>query len=199
MAALAQEHVEARPARRSLLIVEDDRRLAEYLFRIIAPLGFRIDVAESFEQAVNKARLRPPDHALVDARIPGGSGVNLIKPLRDFNPNMRIVLCTGYPSIASTVQAMRLGAVDYLVKPVSVEQVLAAFGGEMPPAEETNGDAASEARASEAKMLSLARARWEYIHMVLANCEGNVAAAARHLGIHRQSLQRMLKKCPPTE
>jgi two-component system response regulator RegA len=176
-----------------LLIIEDDRRVSEYLFRFIATLGYSIDVAETYDSALEKAQARPPDHVLLDVRIPGGSGLSLIRPLRDTNPRMRIVLCTAYPSIATSVAAIKLGADDYLPKPVTPEQLLAAFQ-QGPPDESVS----TEQTPSEGKILSLARARWEYINMVLANCDGNVAAAARHLGIHRQSLQRMLKKLPPS-
>jgi two-component system response regulator RegA len=178
--------------RPKLLIIEDDRRVSEYLFRFIATLGYSIDLAESYDSALEKAQARPPDHVLLDVRIPGGSGLSLIRPLRDTNPRMRIVLCTAYPSIATSVAAIKLGADDYLPKPVTPEQLLAAF--QQGPPEEPGADSTP----SEGKILSLARARWEYINMVLANCDGNVAAAARHLGIHRQSLQRMLKKLPPS-
>jgi two-component system response regulator RegA len=176
--------------RPKLLIIEDDPRVSEYLFRFIATLGYEIQIADDYDAALEKAQARPPDHVLLDVRIPGGSGLSLIRPLRDINPKMRIVLCTAYPSIATSVAAIKLGADDYLAKPVTPEQILAAFAREEP--EE------AELTPSEGKILSLARARWEYINMVLANCDGNVAAAARHLGIHRQSLQRMLKKLPPS-
>jgi two-component system response regulator RegA len=177
--------------RPKLLIIEDDPRVSEYMFRFIATLGYEIQIADDYDAALEKAQARPPDHVLLDVRIPGGSGLSLIRPLRDQNPNVRIVLCTAYPSIATSVAAIKLGADDYLAKPVTPEQLLAAFKREEP--EEQPG-----LTPSEGKMLSLARARWEYINLVLANCEGNVAAAARHLGIHRQSLQRMLKKLPPS-
>jgi two-component system response regulator RegA len=171
----------------TLLIVDGDQRLSEYLFRFIETLGYAIDVAHTYDTALEKAQARPPDHALLEARIPGGNGLSLIRPFRDLNPSMRIVLCTAYPSIANTVEAIKLGADDYLPKPVTPVQILSAFEREKLGAE----------HEPPGQILSLARARWEYINMVLANCDGNVAAAARHLGIHRQSLQRMLKKLPP--
>ncbi len=179
----------SRSSRPSLLIVEDDARVSEYLFRFIATLGYAIDVADTYDRALEKAEASPPDHALLDARIPGGNGLSLVRPFRALNPRMRIVLCTAYPSIANTVEAIKLGADDYLTKPVTPEQIMAAFARR----------GSSEAPESEGKILSLARARWEYINMVLANSDGNIAVAARHLGIHRQSLQRMLKKLPPNE
>jgi two-component system response regulator RegA len=165
--------------------------VSEYLFRFIATLGYTIDIAESYDSALEKAQAHPPDRVILDVRIPGGSGLSLIKPLREANPNMRILLCTAYPSIATSVAAIKLGADDYLPKPVLPEQLLAAFKYE-------EVDESADQTPSEGKILTLARARWEYINMVLANCDGNVAAAARHLGIHRQSLQRMLKKLPPS-
>ncbi len=182
--------------RPTLLIVEDDRRVGEYLFRMISTLGYRIDIAESFESALSKAHKNPPDNAIVDERIPGGHGTSLIRPFRDLNTNMRIFLCTAYPSIAHTVEAMRLGATDYLSKPITPEQLSAAFA---PNAAPSASEDELTPTTKERRMFSLARARWEYINMVLNNCDGNVASAARHLGIHRQSLQRMLKKVPPVD
>ena len=183
------------------LIVQDDASESERLVRFIATADGTtrgpdaIDVATSYEAALLKAQVRPPDHVIIDARIRGGSGLTLIRPLRALNPHMRIVFCTAYPSIANSVQAMRLGADDYLTKPVTNEQILAAFGDRS----DREGSRPDVSRASEkGKLLSLARARWEYINMVLTHCDGNVAASARHLGIHRQSLQRMLKRPPPT-
>jgi two-component system, response regulator RegA len=178
--------------RPKLLIIEDDARVSEYLFRFIATLGYEIQIAGDYDTALERAHTRPPDHVLLDVRIPGGNGLSLIRPLRDENPKMRIVLCTAYPSIATSVAAIKLGADDYLAKPVTPEQLVAAFGGQEPE------EPPRELTPSEGRILSLARARWEYINMVLSNCDGNVAAAARHLGIHRQSLQRMLKKLPPS-
>ena len=172
--------------RPKVLIVEDDRALREVLSLFIAPLGYAIEVADDFDSALVTARAWRPDHVVLDLRIPGGGGLALIRPLREINPGVRVVLWTAYPSIASSVEAIKLGADEYLAKPATPEQVLAAFT----PSEPAK-------RPSEGSIRSLQRARSDYIQMVLSSCGGSVAEAARQLGIHRQSLQRMLKKVPP--
>jgi two-component system response regulator RegA len=184
---VSREHVQ----RPHLLLVEEDERLTQYLFGLLTGLGYVVNVARTFQEALETARARPPAQALVDARPPGGSGIALVRALKEMHPTTRVVFCTAYPSIANTVEVMRLGADDYLSKPITPEQLATTFG------RASSNDGGSHPPPSEGRILSLARARWEYINRVLAECNGNVAAAARRLGIHRQSLQRMLRKHPP--
>jgi two-component system, response regulator RegA len=178
------------PRKPTVLIVDDDQHLRGYLQRCLAALDYDVRGVGTFEEAVQAAAQQPPDHALLDVRLPGGNGLQLIQPFRNLNPKMRIVLFTAYPSIASTVEAVRLGADDYLPKPASPEQIRTAFARKDRPGHDP---------IAEAQTPTLARARWEYINFVLRDCDWNIAAAARRLGIHRQSLQRMLKKHPPAK
>jgi two-component system, response regulator RegA len=168
------------------LIVEDDPQLRAAILRTAVRLWDHVHAASDFETARTLAGLHRPDHVLLDVNIPGGSGTDLIPTLREQNPEVRIVLFTAHASIAGAVGAVRLGAHDYLSKPATVEQILAAFGRErsQPPPELPPA-------------MTLARARWEHIHRVLSDCGGNISTAAKLLGIQRQSLQRMLKKFSP--
>ena len=129
-----------------------------------------------------------PELALVDLRMPGASGLSLVRTLLEIDPHTRVVVLTGYGSIATALEAVRLGAVHYLQKPADVDEILAAFHrDELPP---------SESPAPPTHVPSLARAEWEHIQRVLTDCGGNVSQAARLLGVHRRSLQRKLSKYP---
>ena len=129
--------------------------------------------------------------ALVDLRMPGRSGLELVRELHAIDPVTKIIVLTGYGSIATAIEAMRLGAAYYLSKPADADDVLAALArSDAPPLEPARADYVAP---------SLARAEWEHINRVLADCAGNISEAARRLGIHRRSLQRKLQKYPPTE
>jgi two-component system response regulator RegA len=175
----------------SLLIVDDDRVLRERLARAFRDRGFEVSTADGFEQALLLAREESPEMAIIDLRMPGRSGLELVRELHELDPQTRIVVLTGYGSIATAVEAVRLGAANYLAKPADVDDLLAAFArGDAPPLVATEIDYAAP---------SLARAEWEHINRVLADCGGNISEAARRLGIHRRSLQRKLQKYPPKE
>jgi two-component system response regulator RegA len=127
----------------------------------------------------------------VDLRMPGPSGLELIRDLKALDPETRIVVLTGYGSIATTIDALKLGAVYYLPKPADADDILAAFErGAAPPL----GTGQTDFNAP-----SLERVKWEHINLVLADCGGNVSEAARRLGLHRRTLQRILHKYPPRE
>ncbi|MDH5491913.1 MAG: response regulator, partial [Myxococcales bacterium] len=129
-----------------------------------------------------------PEHALVDLRMPGRSGLELVQELHALDPTTKIVVLTGYGSIATAIEAVRLGATHYLTKPADVDEILAAFERrDLPP---------GELPEVPAEAPSLARVEWEHINRVLTECGGNVSQAARRLGIHRRSLQRKLSKYP---
>jgi two-component system response regulator RegA len=188
---------------RTILLVDDDPHVGRSVARRLRELSYDVSIATTFDEALRLAADLRPDDVLLDMWIPGGNGIALIEPMRRLNPGIRIVLFTAYPSIANTVEAIKLGADDYLPKPLSMEQLRKAFdpgerarGGDRPPGPNASrqGPAADEREPS---TLSLARARWEYIHYVMRECGWNIAAAARRLRVHRQSLQRMLKKHPP--
>jgi len=175
----------------SLLIVDDDSTLRERLAAACRTRGFDTRTAGDYEQASALAQADPPELAVVDLRMPGRSGLELIRELKAIDPETKIVVLTAYGSIATTIDAMKLGAVYYLQKPADADDVLAAFNRDEPPAP---GQSTTEFPAP-----SLERVRWEHINRVLADCEGNVSEAARRLGLHRRSLQRILQKYPPRE
>ena len=173
------------PSAPSLLIVEDDDVLR---FRA---RGFEVGEAGDAESGVRLAREDPPELALVDLRLPGASGLEAVRALRELDPGTAIVVLTGYGSIATALEAMRLGATHYLTKPADVEEILAAFGRG-----KASGPLPESPAAAAVEIPSLARVEWEHINRVLADCEGNVSKAARALGIHRRSLQRKLSRFP---
>lgn len=171
----------------SLLIVDDDETFRTRLGRAIAARGYEVRLASDGEEALRLAKEDSPEYALVDLRMPGLSGLEVVRELRAIDPTTRILVLTGYGSIATAMSAVRLGAADYLSKPADVDQILAALT-RAPDAEIPLGEVD--------EVPSLARVEWEHIQRVLADCGGNISQAARALGIHRRSLQRKLAKYP---
>ena len=172
-----------------LLIVEDDASLRSVLARAMERRGFSVRVAEDADQALTAARAQTPTHAIVDLRLPGASGLTVVPALRALDAAMRIVVLTGYASIATAVEAIKLGATHYLAKPVDADQIVAAFG-------ETAGNADTDVPQ---KPLSVDRLEWEHIQKILGEHDGNISATARSLGMHRRTLQRKLAKRAPAE
>jgi two-component system, response regulator RegA len=173
----------------SLLIVDDDEVFRTRLARAFRDRGWDVRSAEGYDQALALARAESPEHALVDLRMPGRSGLEVVRDLHENDASTRIIVLTGYGSIATAVEAMRLGAASYLTKPADVDDILAAFvRATLPPLTSAPSDFDAP---------SLARAEWEHIHRVLSDCGGNVSEAARKLALHRRSLQRKLHKHPP--
>ncbi len=172
---------------RTLLVVDDDQPFRSRLIRAFQHRGYVAVGAASFDEAIALAEMDTPELALVDLRLPGKSGVEVVKTLKSLDPTTTIVVLTGYGSIATAVESVKNGAISYLTKPVDADQILAAF--------ESNGSSLSCAPAPQ----PLARVEWEHIQRVLADCDGNVSQAARLLGIHRRSLQRKLSKHPVPE
>lgn len=168
---------------RNILVVDDDAVFRERLVRAFRTRGLEARGAGDAEEALALAREESPELAVVDLRMPGLGGLELVRELRAIDPATQVVMLTGYGSIATAVEAMRLGAVHYLPKPADADEILAAF---------TPG----ETHEPVAEVPSLARAEWEHINRVLADCGGNVSQAARLLGVHRRSLQRKLSKHP---
>jgi two-component system response regulator RegA len=169
----------------SVFVVEDDERFRERLARALESRGCDVRAFGSAEDALAAAAQESPELAVVDLKLPGASGLDVVRGLHAVDPTTRIVVLTGYGSIATALESVRLGAVNYLTKPVDADQVLAAFDGR---------DVSSDPRP--VGVPSLARVEWEHIQRVLADCDGNVSQAARLLGIHRRSLQRKLSKYP---
>jgi two-component system response regulator RegA len=168
---------------RTLLVVDDDQPFRERLVRALRDRGFDARGAADCPAALAAAREDSPELALVDLRLGSASGLDLVRELKQNDPSTVVVVLTGYGSIATAVESVKLGAASYLTKPADADQIVAAFAGTQPP--ETAG------------VPSLARVEWEHIQRVLADCGGNVSQAARTLGLHRRSLQRKLFKYPP--
>jgi two-component system response regulator RegA len=177
-------------ARLSLLLVDDEQVFVERLARAFRERGYEVRTANDYDAAMALARAESPELAVVDLRMPGRSGLELVRDLKATDPATSVLVLTGYGSIATAVEAIRLGAKDYLPKPVDIDDIIGAFG-------RTEND--KKAIPTDFQAPSLARAEWEHIHRVLGDCEGNVSEAARRLGIHRRSLQRKLQRYPPRE
>ena len=172
----------------SLLIVDDDTRFSETLALEFTERGWRVDCVADLDEL----RALPPfahRFASVDLRLRHQSGLDAIPIILERSPRARIVVLTGYVSIATAVQAVKQGAFNYLTKPVQVEDLLAAFRGDLLQSQ--------TAAATAGTGQTLARREREYIEWVLAQCDGNISRAARQLGLHRQSLQRKLRKFTP--
>jgi two-component system, response regulator RegA len=173
----------------SVLLVDDDAVFRERLAQALGARGYDVRTAADAAAALAIAREESPEMAVVDLRMPGVSGLELVRDLKSIDPATKIVVLTGYGSIATAIDAMRLGVVHYLPKPATVDEVLLAFKrDEVPPLEAVDADSETP---------TLARAEWEHLNRVLGDAGGNVSEAARRLGIHRRSLQRKLQKYPP--
>ena len=175
----------------SLLLVDDDEVFRERLARALGDRGYAVETAADSPAAKQVVRGARFQYAVVDLRMPGESGLELVSFLRAESPLTRVVVLTGYGSIVSAVEAMRLGAHNYLSKPADADDVIAALTSD------SSGAAPAAAAAREAPPPSLARAGWEHIQRILADTGGNVSQAARRLGITRRTLQLKLKKYPP--
>jgi two-component system response regulator RegA len=182
------------PVRMKILVVDDDERFRSRLTKALASRGYDACEAGNAETAAALARTHKPGRAIVDLRMPGKSGLEVVSELAALDPEMQIVVLTGYGSIATAVEAVRRGAIEYLTKPVDTEQILAVFDRER-DTHHANGSTP----APEPTTPSLARVEWEHIQRILSDCGGNISEAARRLGIHRRSLQRKLGKLPPWE
>lgn len=169
----------------SLLLVDDDLIFCEVLSRALSKRGFHVIVAHSVEQALPLATESPPEFAVVDLKMSGASGLVLIRALHELDPATRIVVLTGYASIATAVEAIKLGATQYLSKPANADEIVAAFG-----------HSASTDLPLSSQPSSVNRLEWEHIQRVLQENQGNISATARALNMHRRTLQRKLGKFP---
>jgi two-component system response regulator RegA len=169
-----------------LLLVDDDATFREVLAAALEKRGFAVRTAQDVPSALAAAEQDPPEYAVIDLKMPGPSGLELVRRLKVLDAHTRIVVLTGYASIATAVEAIKLGATHYLAKPADADDIVAAFG-------RGQGDAAVPIRA---RPLSVDRLEWEHIQKVLTECGGNVSETARRLGMHRRTLQRKLAKHP---
>lgn len=169
-----------------LLIVDDDDVFRRVLEKAMQRRGYEVLNAESVESAMIIASQHIPEYAVVDLKMSGASGLELVKYLHQLDNQTRIVVLTGYASIATAVEAIKLGATHYLAKPANADEVIAAFG-------KTEGN--PDLLVSD-NPLSVERLEWEHIQRILQQHDGNISATARALNMHRRTLQRKLAKYP---
>ncbi len=169
-----------------LLIVEDDKAFRGRLTLAMERRGFNVFAAEGIEEGAQLAAQHKPEYAVIDMRLEDGNGLDLVPTLRQINPDMRVVILTGYGNIASAVAAVKAGAVDYLSKPADPDQIAGTLltpEGQTPPPPENP--------------MSADRVKWEHIQRVYELCDRNVSETARRLNMHRRTLQRILAKRSP--
>lgn len=169
-----------------VLIIDDDEIFSEVLSRSLVRKQYCVDTAKDVASTVEKLDVKAFDYAIVDLCIGEESGLTVVKKIKRASPETRIIMLTGYASIATAVEAIKLGAMHYLTKPAEVDDIIAAFGKE-------EGD--DKVKPAEAP-LSVKRLEWEHIQKVLHEHDGNISAAARAMGMHRRTLQRKLQKKP---
>lgn len=173
----------------TLLIVDDDKIFCDVLAKAMTKRGFSVQVMHTIEDAIVVAESAVPEYAIVDLKLDNESGLVLVEKLKLLDAGTRIVMLTGYASIATAVEAIKLGATHYLAKPVDADEIMAAF-------ERTDGEADTPISANP---LSVGRLEWEYIHRILAENDFNISVTARALNMHRRTLQRKLAKKPHRE
>lgn len=169
-----------------LLLADDDEVFRVVLGHALARRGFEVMVVANVEEGIALAEERSPEYAVVDLNMPGETGLVLVDHLHQLDNNTRVVVLTGYASIATAVEAIKLGAIHYMAKPADADEIIAAFHRD-------EGDATI---AVEEQPMSVRRLEWEHIHKVLAEVDGNISEAARRLNMHRRTLQRKLQKKP---
>ncbi len=171
---------------RSLLIVEDDKSFLQRLARAMETRGFAVSTAELVADGLLQVEKSPPAFAVVDMRLADGNGLDVISAMKKRRPDARAIILTGYGNIATAVNAVKLGAVDYLAKPVDADDVVAALlaveNKKIEPPENP---------------MSADRVRWEHIQRIYELCGRNVSETARRLNMHRRTLQRILAKRAP--
>jgi two-component system, response regulator RegA len=175
-----------RSGRPSLLLVDDDDLLCDALARALSIRGFDVRTALCAEAAIAVASASPPDYAIVELRLPDATGLGLVSRLVALDPHTRIVVLTGYGSIATAVEAIKLGATYYLAKPADADQIVVAL----------NRDAGDDQVPVSCKPMSISRLEWEHIERVLREHKSNISETARALSMHRRTLQRKLAKRP---
>ncbi|MFK7734405.1 MAG: response regulator transcription factor [Pirellulaceae bacterium] len=174
----------------SILLVDDSVVLRDRLAMAFRERGFRVAVAANATEALDVFAIEPTQLAVLDLRMPGKPGLALLQELKAISPTTKFVILSGFGSIATAIDAIRLGATNFLPKPADADDILNAFN----KAEDEVGVPETE---GEIPVPTLAQAEWEHIHRILSDCGGNISEAARRLGIHRRSLQRKLRKRAP--
>lgn len=177
---------------KSYLIVDDDSVFTGILSRALKRHGIESIIAHSQEEAIiqfNEANPRP-EHAVIDLNLNGESGLSLIPKLLNIDHKLKAIVMTGYSSIATTVESMKLGAINYLCKPADINEIMRAFN------DVSHHSDPLKAVNLTVQRPSIDRIEWEYIQKALADNDGNISATARSLGMHRRTLQRKLQKKP---
>ena len=172
-----------------LLLVDDEALFCRILGRALTQRGYTVFTAGSISEAYELTTSHDFGYAVVDLRIGDESGLELVSELRVRYPSARILVLTGYASVATAVEAIKLGATHYLAKPVDADAVVAALHRDNPQPDVPIAE----------DPMSLNRLAWEHVQRVLNECDGNVSAAARRLNMHRRTLQRKLQKYPPRQ
>ncbi len=171
-----------------IVVADDDETFRNRLCRAFRERGCEAYEGGTREEILQCANNVSPDLVILDLRMPGLSGLDLIPEIKKVDTTITILILTGYGSIPTAMQALKLGADHYMSKPADAEQILTAYY-------QLNSDAAE--KAAPTTVPSLARVEWEHIQRVLSDCDGNISQAAKLLGLHRRSLQRKLSKYPP--
>ena len=172
-------------ADKHFLLVDDDAIFLDTLARALERKSFKVSKAATLAEAITLAQACIPDYAVVDLKLDKESGLDVLEPLKQINPELRILMLTGYSSIATAVSAIKQGAINYACKPLSAEEILAMVM-----------DPEAQQLATDFDPPSVERLEWEHIQRVLEANNGNVSATARSLGMHRRTLQRKLSKRP---
>ena len=173
---------------KKLLIVDDDTPFRDRLSRSMEKKGFLVERFSNFSDSLNKCYEETFDYAIIDMRLEDGSGLELIKKIKQISPTTKSLLLTGYGNIATAVAAIKTGAIDYLPKPAEIDQIYDALTNSdeiLPPPPENP--------------MTADRIRWEHIQRVFILCKRNVSETARRLRMHRRTLQRILNKHAPKE
>jgi two-component system response regulator RegA len=181
-----KHYAKSTPDRPSLLLVDDDDVFCSVLEKAMIKRGFNVMCAHSVPHALECTKTFSPEYAVIDLRLPGPSGLVLVEKLKEMDPGTRIIMLTGYASITTAVEAIKLGAIHYLAKPVDADEIMMSFG-------RIEGDPSTKINT---KSLSVGQFEWEYIQRILLENNGNVSATAKKLNMHRRTLQRKLNKSP---
>lgn len=172
----------------NILLADDDAAYRQRLARALIVRGHLVTQAADGAEALELLTDPAIEAAILDLKMPQQNGLEVLRAILADRPTLRVLIHTGYGSIASAMEAVRLGACDYCIKPTDVEKLLESIAPQAPvPTAEID-----------LPTPSLERVEWEHIHRVIADCHGNISEAARVLGLHRRSLQRKLQKYPPT-
>ena len=178
------------PPNKSILLVDDNVVLRDRLAMAFQERGYEVRVAGGYDEAISVFTKQPTALAVLDLRMPGKPGLVLLQTLKQISPETKILILSGFGSIATAIDAIRLGATNFLPKPADADDILLAFARGDNEVDLPEDDDAIP-------VPTLAQAEWEHIHRILADCGGNISEAARRLGIHRRSLQRKLRKRAP--